>query len=76
MAENIKFKDFVGVEIWQHFLRSESGKLAQCKACKKVLKCDGSSTKRLHVHLKSTYQIEKTLKRKNDQITENDSQSK
>ena len=78
MAENIKFKEFVGgeTEIWQHFLRSESGKLAQCKVCKKVLKCDGGSTKGLHVHLKSTHQIEITLKRKNDQIPENYSQSK
>ena len=66
----------VGAEIWQYFLRSESGKLAQCKVCKKVLKCDGGSTKGLHVHLKSTHQIEITLKRKNDQIPENDSQSK
>ena len=63
-------------EIWKHFLRSVCGKLAQCKACNKLLKCDGGSTKGLHVHLKSTHQIDILLKHKNTETLENDSQTK
>ena len=37
MAEStsLVFKDFVGAEVWKHFLRSLCGKFAQCKVCKK-----------------------------------------
>ena len=58
------------------FLRSVRGKLAQCKACNKILKCDGGSTKGLHVHLKSAHQIDILLKRKKTETLENDSQKK
>ena len=57
MAENI-FRDFEGAEIWQHFKRSKCGKLSECKICKKIIKCDGGSTKGLHVHLKTIHHIE------------------
>ena len=53
MAQSITFRVFSGSEIWQNYLRSSCGKLAQCKVCKNMLKCDGGSTKGLHVHLKS-----------------------
>ena len=75
MAESIKFQNFAGSEIWKHFLKSVCGKLAQCKPCNKTLKCDGGSTKGLHVHLKSAHQIDIHIKRKNTQ-TENDTQTK
>ena len=75
MAESAKFQNFAGAEIWKHFLRSVCGKLAQCKACNKTLKCDGGSTKGLHVHLKSAHQIDILIKRKSTQ-TENDTQTK
>ena len=75
MAESTKFQNFAGSEIWKHFLKSVCGKLAQCKACNKTLKCDGGSTKGLHVHLKSAHQIDILIKRKNTQ-TENDTQTK
>ena len=74
MAESAKFQNFAGAEIWKHFLRSVC-KLAQCKACNKTLKCDGGSTKGLHVHLKSAHQIDILIKRKSTQ-TENDTQTK
>ena len=40
MAEktSLVFKDFVGAEVWKHFLRSLCGKFAQCKVCKKSIK--------------------------------------
>ena len=57
MAENL-FRDFEGAEIWQHFKRSKCGKLSECKICKKIIKCDGGSTKGLLVHLKTIHQIE------------------
>ena len=69
MAESAKFQNFAGAEIWKHFLRSVCGKLAQCKACNKTLKCDGGSTKGLHVHLKSAHQIDILIKRKSIQTT-------
>ena len=75
MAESAKFQNFAGAEIWKHFLRSVCGKLAQCKACNKTLKCDGGPTKGLHVHLKSAHQIDILIKRKSTQ-TENDTQTK
>ena len=40
------------------FRRSTCGKLAQCKLCKKTLKCEGGSTKGLHMHIRSIHQIE------------------
>ena len=58
MAENSIFRQFEGAEVWQHFKRSKCGKLSECKICKKVIKCDGGSTKGLHVHLKTIHQIE------------------
>ena len=64
MAEKVQFKDFVGAQIWQHYRKSLCGKLAECKICKSILKCEGGSTKGLHVHLKSVHHIE-LLKRKN-----------
>ena len=63
-------------EILPHTERSVCGKLAQCKACNKILKCDGGSTKGLHVHLRSTHQIDILLKRENTETLENDSQTK
>ena len=33
-------------------------KLAECKSCRKVFKCEGGSTNGLHVHLRSTHQID------------------
>ena len=57
MAENL-FRDFEGAEIWQNFKRSKCGKLSECKICKKIIKCDGGSTKGLHVHLKTIHHIE------------------
>ena len=64
MAEiKVIYQDFVGTKIWEHFRRSTCGKLAQCKLCKKTLKCEGGSTKGLHMHIRSTHQIE-VLKRK------------
>ena len=60
MAEKneLQFRDFEGSKIWQHFKRSICGKLAECKSCRKVLKCEGGSTKGLHVHLRSAHQID------------------
>ena len=43
---------------------------------KKVLKCDGGSTKGLHVLLKSSHQIAVLLKRKNSETLQEDSQEK
>ena len=63
MAEiKVIYQDFVGTQIWEHFRRSTCGKLAQCKLCKKTLKCEGGSTKGLHMHIRSIHQIE-VLKR-------------
>ena len=78
MAEStsLVFKDFVGAEVWKHFLRSLCAKFAQCKVCKKVIKCDGGSTKGLHVHLKSNHQIDILVKRKNSETHQEDSQEK
>ena len=78
MAEStsLVFKDFVGAEVWKHFLRSLCAKFAQCKVCKKVIKCDGGSTKGLHVHLKSNHQIDLLVKRKNSETHQEDSQEK
>ena len=76
MHESTKFQNLAGAEIWKHFLRSVCGKLAQCKACNNILKCDGGSTKGLHVHLKSAHQIDILLKRKKTETLENDSQTK
>ena len=76
MAESITFREFSGSEIWQHYLRSTCGKLAQCKVCKKMLKCDGGSTKGLHVHLKSSHQIDLLLKRNNSETFQEDSRKK
>ena len=52
------YQDFVGTKIWEHFRRSTCEKLAQCKLCKKTLKCEGGSTKGLHMHIRSIHQIE------------------
>ena len=52
------YQDFVGTKIWEHFRRSTCGELAQCKLCKKTLKCEGGSTKGLHMHIRSIHQIE------------------
>ena len=62
MAGKVIFKDFAGSTIWNHFKRSECGKLAECNSCKKVLKCEGG----LHNHLKSKHQID-LLKRSNNE---------
>ena len=40
--------------------------MAECKSCRKVLKCEGGSTKGLHVHLRSAHQID-LLKRPNNE---------
>ena len=37
---DIKFR---GSKIWNHYKRSICGKLAECKTCRKVLKCEGVS---------------------------------
>ena len=64
MAEtNATFLDFEGAKIWNHYKRSRCGKLAECKICSKILRCDGGSTKGLHVHLKSIHKID-LIKRK------------
>lgn len=42
----------------------------------KVLKCNGGSTKGLHVHLKSSHQIDVLLKRKNSETRQEDSREK
>ena len=64
MAEtNATFLDFEGAKIWIHYKRSRCGKLAECKICSKILRCDGGSTKGLHVHLKSIHKID-LIKRK------------
>ena len=60
------FQDFAGSKIWNHFKRSVCGKLAECNSCKKVLKCEGGSTKGLHNRLKSQHQID-LLKRSNNE---------
>ena len=70
------FKEFDGVEIWVYILRSSSGKFAQCKVCRIVLKCVAGSTKGVHVHLKSMHQIDIHLKRKDLETLESDSQIK
>ena len=54
------------MKIWNHFKRSICGKLAECNSCKRVLKCEGGSTKGLHNHLKSQHQID-LLKRSNNE---------
>ena len=59
MAGNeLLFREFEGVPIWVHYKRSSCGNLAECKICKRNLKCHGGSTKGLHVHLKSSHNIE------------------
>lgn len=64
MAEtNATFLGFKGAKICIHYKRSRCGKLAECKICSKILKCDGGSTKGLHVHLKSVHKID-LIKRK------------
>ena len=64
MAGNkVVFYEFEGAPIWIHYKRSSCGNLAECKICKRNLKCQGGSTKGLHVHLKSSHNIE-ILKRK------------
>ena len=70
--DDIKFRDFEGSKIWNHFKRSICGKLAECKTCRKVLKCEGGSTKGLHGHLRSVHQIE-VLKRPNNEESEMES---
>ena len=66
MTGKVIFQDFAGSKIWNHFKRSVCGKLADCNPCKKVLKCEGGSTKGLHNHLKSQHQID-LLKRSNNE---------
>ena len=56
MAEKVQFKDFVGPYL-ATLQKSFYGKLAECKICKNILKCEGGSTKGLHVHLKSVQWI-------------------
>ena len=56
--DDIKFRDFEGSKMWNHFKRSECGKLAECNSCKRVLKCEGGVNKELHNHLKSQHQID------------------
>ena len=64
MAEkNVIFQKFKGAQIWTHYRRSNCGKFAECQICTKILKCDGGSTKGLHVHLKSVHNID-LMKRK------------
>ena len=64
MAEkNAIFLKFEGAEIWNHYKKSKCGKFAECQICTKILKCDGGSTKGLHVHLKSVHKID-LIKRK------------
>ena len=66
MAGKVIFLDFAESKIWNHFKRSVCGKLAECNSCKKVLKCEGGSTKGLHNHLKSQHQID-LLNRSNNE---------
>ena len=58
VMDHVKFREFEGAPIWTHYKRSTCGNLAECKICKKNLKCEGGSTKGLHVHLKSCHNIE------------------
>ena len=73
MAEkNVIFQKFEDAQIWTHYKRSNCGKFEECQICTKILKCDGGSTKGLHVHLKSVHNID-LMKRK---IGEGDSLNK
>ena len=59
MVENkVIFREFEGGPIWMHYKRSSCGNLAECKICKRNLKCHGGSTKGLHVRLKTCHNIE------------------
>ena len=40
------FQDFAGAEVWKHFLRSECGKFAQCKVCKKRIEVQSTPLNR------------------------------
>ena len=61
------YQDFVGTTIWEHFRRTTCGKLAQCKLCKKTFKCEGGSTKGLHMHIRSIPQIEVSKRKSNNE---------
>ena len=58
MAEKNVFQNFAGAPIWKYFKRSRCGKLAQCSSCSKQLKCEGGSTKGLHIHLRTIHKID------------------
>ena len=43
--------------VWENFLKLGSNE-AECKVCKKILKCQGGSTKGLHWHLQNVHNID------------------
>ena len=60
-----RFQVFKKDGIWKFYLRADSGELAECKTCKKIIKCSGGSTKGLHTHQKTVHNVE-LLKRDAD----------
>lgn len=62
----MNFTSFKSEGIWSYFEREDCGgkpgQHAQCKTCKKVMKCVGGSTSGLHNHQKSVHNVV-TLKR-------------
>lgn len=43
--------------VWEYFLREQTGELAKCKKCQKLLKTTGGSTSSLHKHMSSIHSV-------------------
>ena len=72
------FQDCVGSwSLETFYLDLSCAKFAQCKVSKPVLKCNWRvNQSELHVHLKSSHQIDVLLKRKNSETRQEDSREK
>ncbi|GBP18388.1 hypothetical protein EVAR_14781_1 [Eumeta japonica] len=63
-------KDSDMMSVWSYFLVAKDGNSAKCKRCPSILKTLGGSTKGLHTHLSTKYNI-KVISASTSQDTEN-----
>lgn len=60
MSDDKCFEEFAkgkDQNMWQYFLRNQTGELAKCKKCSSVLKTSGGSTSGLDKHLRLVHSI-------------------